>query len=211
MQVSAELAVRLGDGGLLRASLLELDDGERQAVHVQDDVEAAAEPLLLDADLLHRQPLVLGRRGAQQTEGRGLLQPGGVGVREPAETVNQVVVERLVLADRVLGLGLQDVGRRLQQVLVGDFWVEAAEGGDEVVVVDQVSQGGTLVLNLGAGGVPPAHLAQPVDHRGFPLRFGNHVTAPPLRWRPRPSPGSSHPSARGPGCRGVRPMYVPPS
>lgn len=63
----------LGDGGIGCAGLLELDDGQRQTVDVEDDVEATAVLAVHDADLLHRMEGVLVGVGADQAQGGGLF------------------------------------------------------------------------------------------------------------------------------------------
>ena len=72
-QVGSDLGVGLGDGGIGCAGLLELDDGQRQTVDVEDDVEATAVLAVHDADLLHRMEGVLVGVGADQAQGGGLF------------------------------------------------------------------------------------------------------------------------------------------
>ena len=164
-----------GDGGALVPGLFEFDDGQRQPVDVQHDVEAPAEPLLLNPDLLHRPPLVLQHLVTQQAQGRRLLQPGRVGVRHPPVAVGEQIVKRLVLADRILRLGLQQIRRRLLQELVRHARVETAQRREEVLAQHQVTQRGPLRLHLAARVVRPADLPQPIEQITLPLRFGDHL------------------------------------
>ena len=129
--VGLDLRLRGGDVGVRRARALELDDRERQPVDVEDDVEA---PLVLpraDDHLVDGVVLVLLRPVAEEPDGGVLLTPVGVGVREAAVAVDEVVVEPGVLGDGVLRARREDVGARLLEVLGRHLRVEPHQRGHE--------------------------------------------------------------------------------
>ncbi len=67
----AQVGLKLGVGGCCADSgLLEFDDADRHAVHVEDDVESTVHfsvtgCRLTDGDLIHCEPVVLRRVGAE--------------------------------------------------------------------------------------------------------------------------------------------------
>ena len=127
-QVRLQLVVGALDRRVLRGGLLEFDDDERQAVDVEDDVEATLALTAADRHLLHREVRVLRDIAVRhEMDRRALLATLVVDVRDARVAADEDVVQALVLRQRVLRLRREHLGLRLLQVLLGHPGVEVAQ------------------------------------------------------------------------------------
>jgi hypothetical protein len=90
--------VRVLEGGVLVSGALQLDDGQRQAINVEDDVETTLVLAVDDSDLVDS---VIGVRGrvpqVDEADGGGVLRAELVGVGDGADAGDQVVVGEPIL------------------------------------------------------------------------------------------------------------------
>ena len=126
--VRLELGVGARDVGAGGAGLLELDDGDGEAVEVEHDVEAAFVLAGDDGDLVDDEPVVLVDLADEADGGRALLALV-VDVGEPAVAVGEEGVCAVALGECVLRGGCEDLGERLVEVVARDVGVEGAQGG----------------------------------------------------------------------------------
>lgn len=136
-QVRLQLRMRRGDAGGCRAGTLQLDDDERHPVDEQHDVESAVEVTAPERQLVDGEPVIVGRVGAEQSESRILFDTVGVDVAQRI-SADEVLVDAMVLGDRVLRLRRGDLRDRLLEILAGHGGVESAQRVEQTRTDQQV-------------------------------------------------------------------------
>ena len=163
LHVGLELVEGGLGGGVLGACILQLDDGQGQAVDVEHDVEAPLRLPAAEGELVDGVVRIAGGVRGEEPDGGGLLLAVPVHVGDARVAVHEDLVEAVVLRDRVLGGRGEHLGRGLVQVLRRDGGVEGAQGAGERAVEDGVLPGGALT-GAGRDGGPaeglPAVLGQ---------------------------------------------------
>lgn len=140
--VPADLGVRGLKGGVLVAGPFQLDDGERQAVDVEDEVEATVTLAVDDGDLADS-AIGVGVRFVEvdDTDRRVVLGSEGVDVGDGADAADKEAVRGSVLLVRVLR-GRRCGGRDgVAYGVGGEGGVQSLDRLAEVGVEDQVGPG----------------------------------------------------------------------
>ena len=192
--VGLQLLEGLLGRGLDVGRVLELDDGERQAVDEHDDVGPLVRLALDHRELVDGQPVV--GVGVVEVDEPGLVAgDAAVGARVlDVDAVDEQAVEAVVVLERGSGVsGDEDLLQRVVDRRRRQLRVDALERGAQTPREDDfgevVALGRQLLgLDVRAVGDLVAELAQPGERRVFERRFHELGHSYLVAWPPEPPP-----------------------
>ena len=182
------------DGGFGVGGVLELDDGEGEAVDEEEDVRAAL-GLALDCELVDGEPVVVG--GVVEVDKADELAARlAVAHDLDGDALDEERVEGAVGVDEGGGIGLGRLAERLLAGFRGGGGVEAGDGGLEAAGKDDVAVVGALGGGFAGGDVGavedlPADLGEPFEGGFFDDGFGEAGGHQMASWATRRSPSGT--------------------